>query len=594
MPWHKICTNNKTIVIVTISLILGVASFLRLWQLNKTPPGLYHDEAMNVNQAREAWRERDFKIFYPENNGREGLFINIQALSMAAFGATPFAARLPSAVFGILTVLGIFFLTKELFQPALTWRGRSDRMGLFASFFLATSFWHINFSRIGFRAIMAPFFLVWSFYFLWKLMKRLQGDHVIATPRSGGSNPVENNGIAEPVPSTTRDLPPRNDAPRSTLYALLGGLLFGLGFHSYIAYRVAPLLLIIPFFIGWQSYRRQARSEKREACAPCLLALFLFFAFIVVLPLGAYFLGHPADFTGRSAQVSIFSSETPLHDLGKNILTTTGMFFFHGDYNWRHNFSGSPQVWWPVSMLFLTGFIVSLRDLIRKSKFKNLFLFSWFLIFLLPVVLSNEGLPHALRALPLVIPVFIFAAVGLEWVIDKKNKWLNHARERAPEKSAQLNRINRELVIFLFVWLAAVGMHGFNQYFLRWSWNPNVYDAFNGRYADLGRYLAHVPSATKKYIIVNTPGHMRVDNIPMPAQTVMFFTDTWNKTERAKKQFIYISSVDNLSLLPQTLSSPTIIAMLENDPALRHELKTRYPELISKITDGGVMLTNLK
>lgn len=87
---------------------------------------------------------------------------------------------------------------------------------------------------------------------------------------------------------------------------------------------------------------------------------------------------------------------------------------------------------------------------------------------------------------------------------------------------------------------------------------------------------------------------MLADNIPMPAQTIMFFTDTWNKKNRDEKNFIYIPSADDLSLIPQTLFSPSVIAMLENDPALRRELKTRYPELTSKITEGGLILTNIE
>ena len=137
-------------------LIILIASFLRFWDLKNTPPGLWSDEAMNGTNAIQALESGPpaggWKIFYPENFGREGLFINIQALFVKALGHEPWVLRLPSAIFGLLTVFGLYFLTKELL---------SVRVALFASFFLATSFWHINFSRMGFRAIMAPFFLVY-------------------------------------------------------------------------------------------------------------------------------------------------------------------------------------------------------------------------------------------------------------------------------------------------------------------------------------------------------------------------------------------------------------------------------------------------
>lgn len=59
---------QKHKVILILLVILAVAGFFRLWGLETIPPGLYPDEAINGNQAiSEAG-----KIFYPENNGREG------------------------------------------------------------------------------------------------------------------------------------------------------------------------------------------------------------------------------------------------------------------------------------------------------------------------------------------------------------------------------------------------------------------------------------------------------------------------------------------------------------------------------------------
>jgi len=146
-----------------LTLVIVLAAFFRFWDLGNIPPGLWSDEAVNGNNTIEALGTHHWKVFYPENFGREGLFINIQSIFVAAFGHYPWALRLPSAIFGVLTVFGLFMMTKELFKG-------KERIALFAAFFLATSFWHINFSRIGFRAIMAPFFLVWSFYFLIRLL----------------------------------------------------------------------------------------------------------------------------------------------------------------------------------------------------------------------------------------------------------------------------------------------------------------------------------------------------------------------------------------------------------------------------------------
>ena len=149
----------KRKVLIFLLVIIAIAAFFRLWQLDLIPPGLYPDEAINGNEAIS----NPGKIFYPENNGREGLFINLIAGSFSIFGISVWSIRIISALIGILTVLGLYLLTKELFNQD---ENGSRFIALLASFFLAVSFWHVNFSRIGFRAILVPLILVFTFYFL--------------------------------------------------------------------------------------------------------------------------------------------------------------------------------------------------------------------------------------------------------------------------------------------------------------------------------------------------------------------------------------------------------------------------------------------
>ena len=165
--WTK---EKKAIIFLLIILI--IAAFFRLWQLDSIPPGLYPDEAINGNEALDILQQGKFKIFYPENNGREGLFIWLISFSFLIFGPSIWAIKIVPAIFGILTVLGLYLLTKELFRiencKLKIANLKSEIIALTASFFLAISFWHINFSRIGFRAILVPFVLVFGFYFLFR------------------------------------------------------------------------------------------------------------------------------------------------------------------------------------------------------------------------------------------------------------------------------------------------------------------------------------------------------------------------------------------------------------------------------------------
>ena len=146
----------KKIVLGLLFAILIAAFALRVTNIENIPSSIFPDEAQNGIDAQEANTTGNYKLFYESNNGREGLFINIQALSIKYLGSNTFALKLPSIIFGTLTVLGVFLLTYELFASYIA--------GLIGAYLIAFSYWAINFSRIGFRAIMVPLILTFAFY----------------------------------------------------------------------------------------------------------------------------------------------------------------------------------------------------------------------------------------------------------------------------------------------------------------------------------------------------------------------------------------------------------------------------------------------
>lgn len=465
--------------------ILIIATFLRTYHLKTLPPGLYPDEAMNGSDALQALETHNFKVFYPENNGREGLFMNIQAVFVYFLGAHAWALRLPSAIFGILTVLGLFFFVRELF--------RRDDAALLAAFFLATSFWHINFSRIGFRAITASFFLVWALYFFLASLRR-----------------------------------------RSWPLTVLAGISFGLGFYSYISFRVMPLLflLFIPFL------RRREDFWK-------ISAVFILAVFLVGAPIGWYFLKHPADFFGRTSEVSVTHSASPLKDLSLNIVKTIGMLNIQGDGNWRHNLSGRPELFWPVGILFWAGIIIGAREIFRNrtnGRLAYILLFVWLILAALPVVMSDEGIPHALRSILMVLPIMVLAAMGAVWL------WENYG-SRLPLGS-------RVIITLLFA--VALTAEAYHTYFVSWGRNPNVQGAFAADYAAIAEQINSLPRSEMKYVAVEAGGTTvavtdpegRTKQIPMPAQTVMFLTQSFTAKEQAERNIRYILPPEEGSVPP--------------------------------------------
>jgi 4-amino-4-deoxy-L-arabinose transferase-like glycosyltransferase len=467
--------------------VLAVAAFFRFYHLAATPPGLYIDEAMDGANAQYAAQTGQFKVYYPEDNGREGLYVNILALAFRYHllpDTAPWSVRMPAAVFGVLTVLGVYLLVTELFTGSIA---------LLSAFFLATSFWHVNFSRIGFRAILAPFCLSWAMYFLLKAFR--------------GSNP--RNGT----------LLGRGGTAKYFLCAAAGGVFYGLGFYTYIAFRITPLLLPVPILF----FRKQPAAWK---CT----ALFLVVAFLVALPIGWYYLHHPADFFTRTAQLSVIRSATPLAVIAANTYKTALMFNWHGDRNWRHNIPREPELFWPVGICFLLGMIPGAAALLKRSpgraaggsQFAILFLMVWFILGTLPEILSDGGVPHALRAILTVAPAMIFAAVGALGIYG----WL----------AAKLSA--RWMAAVTASFLAFLCAAAYRQYFVTWATDPNVAAAFDAGYVAIGDEINALPQATEKYVVVT--GGILDYGIPSVAESALYLTHSFVPDAAAQKQVGHI------------------------------------------------------
>jgi len=478
-----------------ILVILIIASFLRFYHITKLPPGFYPDEAMNANNGIEAWQTGHLQVFYTDNNGREGMWMNIVGFLLVNFGQQPWIPRAGAAVFGLFTVLGVYFFTKELF---------SKKIALLSSFLIATNFWHINFSRISFRAILSPFFLVWAIYFLLLAFRK----------------------IKEQKP-----------AKIYIFNSIISGIFYGLGFHTYIAYRATPALILVILLFYWFQNKEKIFRKKFLISVCC----FAITTLIVFAPLILYFIQNPADFFGRTSQISIFSSPNPIKSLAINVIKTAGMFNFVGDSNWRHNLSGSPELFWPVGILFLIGVFVAIKKLIKKSTNQNTntlpinakasfwILISWLAIAFAPVVISNEGLPHALRSILMIPPVLILSGIGGIWLYEYLSLKIKY---------------KRIFNIFTFIFLTLLVFESYVAYFILWGQNSNVAGAFNQNYVDIGHQINALPQSVHKYVIVKAGG-VEARGIPIPAQTVIFITDTFTSEKQKAKNISYCMPKDN-------------------------------------------------
>ena len=145
---------------IKVWLILLLAIILRFYQLGKIPSGLINDEAAfgyNAYSLLKTGRDEFGQlwpiIFHSFGEGKLPAYIYLTMPSVAIFGLNEFAVRLPSAIFGALTVLVV------------------SRWSLLAGLVLATMPWHIHFSRAAFEANVALFFITLGTW-LWQNKKR--------------------------------------------------------------------------------------------------------------------------------------------------------------------------------------------------------------------------------------------------------------------------------------------------------------------------------------------------------------------------------------------------------------------------------------
>ncbi len=507
--YHNLSIQMKKTTFLVLLGILAISIFFRFYNIKETPSGLYPDEAVNGVNALDALANKNWKVFYPENYGREGLFMNLQSISVNYFGAYPWALRIVSGIFGVLTVLGLFLLTRVLW---------GDRIALLSSYLMAISFWAVNFSRIGFRAIMLPFVLVWAFYFFWS-------------------------GILK----------------NSKFLIIISGLFYGLGFHTYIAWRLSPLLIIFIFLI------LLIKKDYDKKFVLKSLVWFSIAGFIVMAPLAIYYLNNIPDFFGRASDVSIFKSASPVKAFAESAIKTLGMFNVYGDANWRHNLSGRPELFWPFGISFIIGLAIVIKHF-RSDR--NLFLLSWFFVMLLPNFLAPEGTPHALRALGAMPAVFILSAIGLNSFYEKVQSKLNNSLKNSNSQNItkRIQRIKKEFSYLCLLGLVLCGVWEFRTYFIVWANKIQVIDNFETRLTHIADYLNGLDSNTKKYVIVNETGAI-IKGVSIQAQPIMFL---------ASKQDINYLNPNEIDSIPLYLTDATIV-LTKYDKELFKKIMANYP-----------------
>lgn len=552
---------------VLLTGIVILAAWFRWYDISNYPPGLFPDEAANGEDV-QLILQGDIRPFYERSNGREGLFFFLQAVSVKLFGVGVWQMHVVSGLVGILTVLAIYFATR-------VWFGRLS--GLLAALLLATNQWHVTLSRTGFRAILIPLVIA--------LFTALVGATIVA---------VKNN---------------RKGA--SYMYAAAAGAVFASGWYTYIAFRImAPIIVAVALLILLDDLVAFVRRKRGVASVdsiqpvvdPALrthierywrhVLLALATCIVVTAPLALYFVRHPDAFIGRAGQVSVFNQDLQ-REVGGGTLAGTLLYstrhtlvsFFagRGDLNWRHNVAGYPLLNPFVALLFLLGLGWTLRgtyEVVRgifAERIVHLGLVYPYLLLvlvgmLLPTITTAEGIPHGLRSIGLITPIFILAgtaaAVTLRWLARK----VSFAWQPVVYGAA---------IGFFILGIAYDGA----LYFFVARNTPAAYAAYRGDLTETVSYLkefnARNPSAETPYLVIDS----------FSLQTVRFLTNDdpqgtehiWRQVEPNTSHLIPLMGSEVIVFTQPTLTDAARYEKMHPGAELIQSRRNRFGEEILRV-----------
>ncbi len=367
----------KRITLPLLTIVTLASAVLRFYDINAIPPGLHYDIAANAILVEDI-AFKDFRpAFISAYTGKEVLFFYSAAAIFKMIGSSIFALKVTTAIWGTITVPITFFAIRQV----LTHHRHSRFVAITAATFVAFSFTHLVWSRFGLRAITQPAIQALAIGLLFKALRQ----------------------------EKSRDF-------------LLSGLLLGLTFHTYLAARALPLVLIISCLPIVRAYFNESIRKQWRLPSNGNLMRFVLALIIVIIPLVLHFYRHPQEFLTRINQVGPIAGETDL--IIKGVIGALGMLFISGEPYDRFNIPDKTLFDPITASLFLLGLSITIWKLAISRKSKSisnpintaamLLLVVWLPVFLLPTALAvHEIFPSNVRAFGLFPFIFVFPAIGL-------------------------------------------------------------------------------------------------------------------------------------------------------------------------------------
>jgi len=373
----KQLVHTKHNLLIALLLVVLLSAFVIFYRFTAVPHTTTFDEIEFAKLALLL----DGKPYAPYSTyatGHATFYFYFILLSLKMLGLTLWGLRMPSALFGVLSV-GVFFFVlykslgkvSAIHSPYLRYL-----LTLLGSFLFATTRWYFNFARFGFEGTFLLFFELSCLLCLLFYM-----DH------------------------------------RDKKWLIPTGICAGLAYNSYQPGRmffVVPVTLIFLFILERKNIRDDFSFFSQHTATTFILFLVPFM--IVIAPLSFYLAQHqdirmyqqfyPANHemtVGEKTQFFI-----------RNVTSTFLMFGVKGDVNGRHNYPNKPALN-PIALsLFVCGFFIALTRI--KDKINQLYLL-YFMLGLIPTLLTYPWEnPNMLRTITVIPSVIYFSMVALHFV----------------------------------------------------------------------------------------------------------------------------------------------------------------------------------
>jgi len=379
---------NKKLLLIFL-VIFFIAVFLRLFNITNIPPGANRDEASIGYTAYSLLKTgndeygRHLPIsFQSFGDWKLPLYIYMVVPMVKLFGLSELAVRLPSALFGIFSVVLTFILAKKLFKNNL--------LALIAMFLTAISPWHLHLSRVESEANVAVFLILFSTILLLESFKE----------------------------------------KRWFIIPSLAG--FALTYYTYAGNYIFTTLLLPGIFL---LYKNKLLSNKFFK-----IGIIVFFILLFFISYQTLFSANRTKLSG----ISIFSDpsilntqiETPRTDHGNEIIAgsflhnryilgierfsenflksySPDFLFIKGGENKAHNISNFGNMYLIEAPFLILGIIMLF---IYRKKTESRLMLLWFLIAPIAASITKDA-PHTNRmfsifpALPIVVSLGLFEAL---------------------------------------------------------------------------------------------------------------------------------------------------------------------------------------